>query len=74
MSIEKCLAMLEEMVAIQENRTWEMVDPTIGSGAIGLKWVYKVKCDEGSVVRYKARLVVKSYVQWDDIDAMRCSR
>jgi hypothetical protein len=62
-------AMLEEMAAIHENYTWELVDPPIGCRPIGLKWVYKVKRDEkGKVMRYKARLVVKGYVQRDGID------
>jgi hypothetical protein len=61
--------MLKEMAAIQENHTWELVDPPIGCRPIGLKWVYKVKRDEkGNVVRYKARLVAKGYVQRDGID------
>jgi hypothetical protein len=61
--------MLKEMAAIQENRTWELVDPPIGCRPIGLKWVYKVKRDEkGNVVRYKAKLVAKGYVQRDNND------
>ena len=43
--------MLEEMKAIEENETWELVDPPPGCCPIGLKWVYKVKWDErGAIV------------------------
>ena len=44
-------AMLEEMKAIEENETWELVDPPPGSRSIGLKWVHKVKRDEHSTTR-----------------------
>ena len=44
-------AMLEEMKAIEENETWELIDPPPGCRPIGLKWVYKVKRDErGAIV------------------------
>ncbi|WVZ64455.1 hypothetical protein U9M48_013964 [Paspalum notatum var. saurae] len=56
-------AMLEEMSSIQENQTWELVDPPVNCRPNGLKWVYKVKRDErGEVVRHKARLVVRGFV------------
>ena len=35
--------MLEEMKAIEDNGTWELVDPPVGYRLIDLKWVYKVK-------------------------------
>ena len=50
--------MLEEMKAIEENETWELVDPPLGCRPIGLKWVYKVKWDErDTIVKHKACLV-----------------
>ena len=56
-------AMLEEMKAIEDNGTWELVDPPVGCRPIGLKWVYKVKRDErGAIVKYKARLVARGFV------------
>ncbi|WVZ89853.1 hypothetical protein U9M48_036206 [Paspalum notatum var. saurae] len=62
-------AMLEEMSSIQENRTWELVDPPANCRPIGLKWIYKVKRDErGEVVRHKARLVARGFVQREGID------
>ena len=61
--------MEEEMVSIEENRTWSLVDLPHGHRAIGLKWVYKVKRDEnGAVAKYKARLVVKGYARRQGID------
>ncbi|WVZ64847.1 hypothetical protein U9M48_014314 [Paspalum notatum var. saurae] len=62
-------AMLEEMSSIQENQTWELVDPPANCRPIGLKWVYKVKRDErGEVVWHKARLVARGFVQREEIN------
>jgi hypothetical protein len=64
-----CAAMEEEMKAIVSNDTWTMIDLPAQRKAIGLKWVFRVKRDKhGAVIRYKARLVVKSYSQQHDID------
>ena len=42
--------MLEEIKAIEENETWELIDPPLGCSSIGLKWVYKVKRDEHGTI------------------------
>jgi len=48
-------AMEEEVNAIKESGTWELVNPPPSCRPITLKWVYKVKRDEhGEVVRHKA--------------------
>ena len=61
--------MLEEMKAIKENETWELVDPPPGCHSIGLKWVYKIKRDErGAIVKHKARLIARGFVQHEDIN------
>ena len=57
------------MKAIEENETWELIDPPLGCRPIGLKWVYKVKQDEHStIVKLKARLVARGFVQREGID------
>ena len=62
-------AMEEEMHALAENETWNLVDAPKGVKPIGCRWVYKVKYNsDGSVNRYKARLVAKGYAQKHDID------
>ena len=54
----------EEMNAIERNKTWDLVDLPKGKDVIGVKWVYKTKCNaEGKIERHKARLVVKGYKQ-----------
>ena len=51
-------AMEDELSSIRDNKTWSLVELPRGHHAIGLKWVYKVKCDEnGNIVKYKACLV-----------------
>ena len=60
---------MEEMKAIEDNGTWEPVDPPVGCRPIGLKWVYKVKRDErGAIVKYKAWLIAHGFVQRGGID------
>ncbi|KAF0929800.1 hypothetical protein E2562_025938 [Oryza meyeriana var. granulata] len=40
-----------------------------GHCAIGLKWVYKTKCDvHGHIVKHKAQLVAKGYVHQHGVD------
>eukprot|EP00253_Pinus_taeda_P022296 PITA_22296 len=57
-------AMDEEMNAIERNKTWDLVDLPKGKKVIGVKWVYKTKCNaEGKIERHKERLVVKGYKQ-----------
>ena len=52
-----------------KNGTWSLVDLPIGKKAIGTKWVLKLKHKpDGSIERYKARLVVKGYAQEKGID------
>jgi Reverse transcriptase (RNA-dependent DNA polymerase) len=52
----------EEMKAIEKNETWEMTDLPKGHKPIGVKWVYKKKMTpQGTIERYKMRLVVKHY-------------
>ena len=61
--------MLEEMKAIEDNGTWELVDPPVSYRLIGLKCVYKVKWDEcGAIIKYKARLIARCFVQREGID------
>jgi hypothetical protein len=59
----------EELKAIVDTETWELLDLPVGRKAIGLKWVFKVNKNEaGVVVRHIARLVVKGYSQRQGID------
>ncbi len=59
----------EEMATLDANATWELVALLKDKKAIGCKWVYKVKHNiDGSVNRYKARLIAKGYAQTYGID------
>ena len=62
-------AMKEEITAIEKNKTWQLVDKPEDKNVIGVKWVYRVKQNpNGSINKYKARLVVKGYIQQSGID------
>lgn len=52
-------AMNHELDALELNKTWELVTLPPGKHAIGSKWIFKTKyLADGSVDKYKARLVV----------------
>ncbi len=59
----------EEMATLDVNATWELVALPKDKKTIGCKWVYKIKHNvDGSVSRYKSKLVAKGYAQTYGID------
>lgn len=63
------IAMDKEMESIEKNGMWKLTSLPPGHKVIGLKWVFKLKKDaNGNVVKYKARVVAKGYVQEHGID------
>lgn len=61
--------MKEENVAMEENNTWTIVPLPKGKNVISCKLVYKIKYKvDGSIKRYKARLVAKRFGQHEGIE------
>jgi hypothetical protein len=57
-------AVQSEMDSILSNGTWEVVDRPYGCKPVGYKWVFKKKLRlDGTIEKYKARLVAKVYTQ-----------
>lgn len=57
------------MAAVEKNRTWELTELPQDRKPIDLKWIYKIKRDaSGNIVKYKARIVAKGYVQKQGVD------
>ena len=58
-------AMKTEMEALEKNATWELVTLSDGKSIVDCRWVSTVKHKaDGSVEKYKARLVTKGYTQF----------
>ena len=62
-------AMKEELSMIEKNGTWELVERPNHQKVIGVKWVFRKKENaDGTINKYKARLVVKGYAQIFGVD------
>lgn len=62
-------AMDEEYKSLMENNTWEITTLPQNKRAIPCKWVFKTKTnEEGKIIKYKARLVIKGCSQKKGID------
>lgn len=61
--------MRSEIQALETNGTWTVTSLPIGKKALGCKWVYKIKHkSDGTVERFKARLVILGNHQVEGID------
>jgi len=59
----------KEMNAQVSRKTWDLVSPPKRAVVVSYRWVYTLKYrSDGSVDRYKARLVVKGYTQTYGVD------
>jgi hypothetical protein len=62
-------AMSNELTALMQHGTWDLVLPPSNCKPVGCKWVFRVKRKaDGSVDRFKARLVAKGYNQRPGVD------
>ena len=62
-------AMEMEMNSIYSNDVWDLVELPANRRAIGSKWVFKEKTrDDGTIERYKARLVAQGFSQQPGLD------
>lgn len=62
-------AAFREFSALQKMETWKLVPLPPGHHTVSSKWVWKVKTKaDGSIERYKARLVARGFTQQQGID------
>lgn len=62
-------AMNDEYDALIKNETWELVEAPKDQKVIDNRWVFKVKQNsDGTIERYKARLVVPGFTQHYGVD------
>ncbi|XP_050156356.1 uncharacterized protein LOC126630314 [Malus sylvestris] len=62
-------AMLEELKALDENKTWSIVSLPKDQRVVGARWIYKTKFhSNGTIQRHKARLVARGFTQTFGVD------
>ena len=62
-------AMKDELKALQDNETWNLLRPSTDRVVIPGQWVYNVKLRSSSQVgKYKARYVAKNFRQVEVLD------
>jgi len=61
--------MCDEIAVLRTNRTWSLVPFHPSMNVVGSRWVYRInRRVDGSIERYKARLVARGFTQHEGID------
>jgi Reverse transcriptase (RNA-dependent DNA polymerase) len=61
--------MSEELIAMNKNHTWDIIPLPEGKKPVGCRWIYKIEFNsDGTIERYKAKLVAKGYTQTYGLD------
>lgn len=61
--------MSEEINAQMRNHTWDLIPPSLARNVISCKWIFTLKYrSDGSIERYKARLVARGFNQQYRLD------
>ncbi|XP_020677537.2 uncharacterized protein LOC110096106 [Dendrobium catenatum] len=61
--------MSTEFMALQKQGTWCLTSPPPNTPILGCRWTYKTKHNpDGSIARYKARLVAQGFTQQKGIN------
>ena len=61
--------MTDKYEALIRNKTWSLVPSSAEHHVVGNKWVFRVKQNsDGSIAKYKARLIVKGFQQTKGVD------
>jgi len=62
-------AVMDEMQTLEANKIWDIVRLPNGNKIVGSKWVFTMKYKlNGSIDRYKARLVAQGFTQIQELD------
>jgi len=63
------VAIVTEYISLQKRQTWSLVVKPVGRKIVDNKWVFKIKRNsDGTIARYKARLVARGFTQEHGID------
>jgi len=59
----------KEMISIEKNQMWKLIDLSKEKKVVGLKWVFKIKYNEyDNIQKHKVRIVAKGYSQQPEVD------
>jgi hypothetical protein len=63
------VAIQQEMDTVEQSKSWELANLPVDQRIITLKWVFKLKKNESSVVvKHKAQLLARGFIQEEGVD------